>query len=314
MLWCKIATAFFILKKFGGNELMLLLNEAKLLTQDMLQRGVIETMAKTSGVLQRLPFIEVMGSGYAYNVVEELPSVQYRAVNGTYTESTAEPKKTVESLVILGGDADVDVYLTRTHSNLNELRAMQTELKAKAVARQFEKDFFTGAGTSDALKGLDARQTGDIAGTKQTEEDLTLDALNELLDNVVDGADAMFMSKTMRRELMNLLQGNNHYIENGTDAFGRPVMAYGGVEIVPVEDSLIPKNKIYAVKFGTDSYVHGLSNGGVQARDLGELDTKPCYRTRIEFYCGLATKHKKCFSILEISNVSRAKAKGRATK
>ena len=153
---------------------MILLNQAKLLTQDMLQRGVIETMAKTSGVLQRLPFIEVVGSGYAYNVVEELPDVQYRAVNGTYTESTAEPKQTVEHLVILGGDADVDVYLTRTHSNLNELRAMQTELKAKAVARQFEKDFFVGEGTSDALKGLDARQTGDIAGTKQTEEDLTL--------------------------------------------------------------------------------------------------------------------------------------------
>ena len=295
---------------------MILLNHAKLLTQDMLQRGVIETMAKTSGVLQRLPFVEVVGSGYAYNVVDELPSVQYRAVNGTYTESTAEPKQTVEHLVILGGDADVDVYLTRTHSNLNELRAMQTELKAKAVARQFEKDFFTGAGTSEALKGLDARQTGDIAGTKQTAEDLTLDSLNELLDNVVDGADTMFMSKTMRREVMKLLQENQHYIENGTDAFGRPVAMYGGVEIVPVEDSLIPKNKIYAVKFGTDSYVHGLSNGGVQARDLGELDTKPCFRTRIEFYCGLATKHKNCFSILEVSGISRAKEvqEAKATK
>ena len=133
---------------------------------------------------------------------------------------------------------------------------------------------------------------------------------------MVDGADAMFMSKTMRREVMKLLQENHHYIENGADAFGRPVAMYGGVEIVPVEDSLIPKNKVYAVKFGTDSYVHGLSNGGVQARDLGELDTKPCFRTRIEFYCGLATKHKNCFSILEVSEISRAKEvqEAKATK
>lgn len=74
---------------------------------------------------------------------------------------------------------------------------------------------------------------------------------------------------------------------------------YGGVEIVPVEDSLIPAGKVYAVKFGTDQYVHGLSNGGVQVRNLGELDTKPCFRTRIEFYCGLATKHTKCFAVLD---------------
>lgn len=285
---------------------MILLEQAKLLTQDMLQRGVIETMAKTSGVLERLPFVEVVGSGYSYNIIEELPSVQYREVNGTYTESTAPVVNAVERLVILGGDADVDVYLTRTHSSLNDLRALQTEVKAKAVARQFEMDFFKGNGTANAMKGLDQRIEDSIAGKKIT-KGLSLEALNELLDEVVDGADCLFMSKKMRREVMKLLQENNHYIENGTDNFGRAVAMYGGIQIVPVEDSLIPENKIYAVKFGTDSYVHGLSNGGVQVRDLGELNTKPCYRTRIEFYCGLATKHKKCFAVLD-TTPGRAKA------
>lgn len=287
---------------------MLLLDQAKLLTQDMLQRGVIETMAKTSGVLARLPFIEVVGSGYAYNIVEELPSVEYRAVNEGYSENTASVKQAVEQLVILGGDADVDIYLTRTHSNLNDLRAMQTELKAKAVSRQFEKDFFVGTGTDKAMKGLDKRLADSTAGT-EIKKELSLDALNELLDAVVDGADSLFMSKTMRRKVLNLLQSNQHYIENGTDAFGRQVSKYGDVEIVAVEDSLIPADKIYAVKFGTDSYVHGLSNGGVTVRDLGELDTKPCYRTRIEFYCGLATKHDKCFAVLNTTSLLSAKAK-----
>lgn len=285
---------------------MILLEQAKLLTQDMLQRGVIETMAKTSGVLQRLPFIEVVGSGYSYDVVSELPSVEYRAVNGNYNENTVGVKQTVEHLVIMGGDADVDVYLTRTHSNLNDLRAMQTELKTKAVARQFEKDFFVGTGTSEALKGLDARLTEGVAGT-EIKAPLSLDALNELLDAVVDGADCLYMSKKMRRDILSLLQANQHYIENGSDAFGRTVAKYGDVEIVPVEDSLIPAGKIYAVKFGTDSYVHGLSNGGVQVRDLGELDTKPCYRTRIEFYCGLATKHDKCFAVLDTNGQTATK-------
>ena len=45
-----------------------LLEQAKLLTQDVLQRGVIMTMVQTSGVMEKLPFIEVVGSGYAYDI------------------------------------------------------------------------------------------------------------------------------------------------------------------------------------------------------------------------------------------------------
>lgn len=285
-----------------------LLEQAKLLTQDVLQRGVIMTMVQTSGVMEKLPFIEVVGSGYAYDIMEELPNVEYRAVNGQYTEGVSDIKQTVERLVILGGDVDVDIFLAKTHSNINDIRSLHTEAKAKAVARKFEKDFFEGTGESNSIKGLDKRLAEHIAGTEIKSTGITLDGLNELLDAVVDGADCLFMSKKMRRELMGLLQTSNHYIENGTDAFGRPVALYGGVEIRPVDDSLIPDKKIYAVKFGTDMYVHGLSNGGIQVKDLGELDTKPCYRTRIEAYLGLATKHKKCFAVLNTDGeMARAK-------
>lgn len=293
---------------------MFTLASAKLLTNSMLERGVIETMEKTSGVLQRLPFIEVVGSGYAYNIMAELPEVNYREVNKGYKNTAATVTQAVESLCIFGGDADVDVFLGKTHSNLNDIRALNTEAKAKSVARTFEKEFFAGTGenavsseggNAPTLKGLDKRVEESIAGT-EIKKTLTLDALNELLDAVVDGADTLFMSKKMRREVMKLLQENNHYIESGKDEFGRMVQYYGGVEIVAVDDSLIPADKIYAVKFGTDSYVHGLSNGGIQVRDLGELDTLPVYRTRIEMYVGLATKHKKCFAVLNTTVDFRA--------
>ena len=45
------------------------------------------------------------------------------------------------------------------------------------------------------------------------------------------------------------------------------------------------------MRFGedeTDQAVTGLTNGGVMVDDLGFLESKPAYRTRIEFYCGLA--------------------------
>ena len=47
---------------------------------------------------------------------------------------------------------------------------------------------------------------------------------------------------------------------------------------------------IYAVRFGqseADQAVTGLTNGGVDVRDLGEQQVKPSLRTRIEFFCGL---------------------------
>ena len=240
------------------------LTESAKLSTDMLQKGVILTMAKQSPVLEKLPFMEIVGNGYAYNLVGDLPTVGFRAVNTGYSE-------------------------------------------AGATAREFEKKFFTGTGASNEFKGLDQRQK-DGKGTK-IDAELSLDALNELLDAVVDGADVLYMSKKTRREVMALLQASNHYIENGTDAFGRMVNMYGGIEIRPVEDGLVADGKIYAVKFGQEQYVCGLTNGGIQVKDLGELETKPCYRTRVEWFVGLAVFHPKSFAILDTTAAMRTKAK-----
>ena len=280
---------------------MLSLANARNLTQDLLEKGVIDCFIATSGVMARLPFIEVVGSGYSYNIMEDLPEVGYREINKAYTNNAAEVTKHTEALVILGGDADVDVVLQKTHSNFTDLRALQTEAKAKATAKRFEADFFTGTGAGNSLKGLEQRITDGIAGVK-IESELTLDAMNELLDAVAEGANAVFMSKATRRELLKLLQTSGHYIESGKDDFGRQIYNYGGVDIIASE--MTPEDKVYAVRFDRDG-VCGLSNGGVQVRDLGELQNLPVFRTRIEFVCGLATKHVKSFAVLDIQPKGR---------
>ena len=64
-------------------------------------------------------------------------------------------------------------------------------------------------------------------------------------------------------------------------------------------------SSIYAVKFGQDEgdqAVTGLTNGGVQVYDLGEIDAKPAYRTRIEFYCGLAVFGKGAARLTGVLN------------
>lgn len=281
----------------------LLLEQAKLYTSDTLQAGVIETIARESAVLEMLPFMEISGNSYRYNLEKALPTVAFRDVNNGYTASEGEIEYGQESLVILGGDVDVDRFLVQTKGDINNIRAIQTQMKAKAVANTYTHTFFKGDAIENAKEfdGLDKR----LAGTEQViapmngEGKLEILDLNALLDAVEGGADVMYMSKKMRREIQKLFINQSHYIQVGRDEFGRVVEMFGDVQIRTVSDQILTGTDIYAVKFGAMSHVAGLTNGGVNVRDLGELDSLPVFRTRIEFYCGLAVFNPKAVAKLE---------------
>ncbi|MFT8313252.1 MAG: major capsid protein [Clostridium sp.] len=270
--------------------------ESAKLSQDMLQKGVIETMVRTSAVLEVLPFMEIVGNAYTYNQVSTLPTVEFRDVNAGYTEASAGFTQKTATLVMLGGDVDVDKFIAETRGNINDQRAIQTELKAKAVAEKYTATFFYGdvAVDTKSFNGLAKYVTGgqDIQVIDNTNGALVLEDLNKLVDAVPHGADALFMSRGCRRILMNLLQNNQHYIETSVDAFGRPVTMYAGIPLRVCEDAVMPQQssayEIFAVKLGVLSDVSGIQNGGVRVTDIGELETKPVYRTRIEWYTGLA--------------------------
>lgn len=279
----------------------LTLVEAQKLSTDTLQAGVIETIVKESAVLQMLPFQEIVGNAYSYNVEKALPTVAFRNVNEAYTANEAQFEQRSESLVILGGDVELDRFIIQTLSNVNAQVAIQIAEKAKAMANTFTKHFFKGskATNAKAFDGIDVRVAGtsqELASAATTDEEI-LAELNELLDTVRGGADALFMTKRTRRKMLAIMQKSQHYIENGADAFGRPVSMYGGVPIMTVEedvlptdatDPLKPKADIYAIKFGVYTHVAGLQNGGVSIRQLGEATGKPAEITRIEWYVGLA--------------------------
>ncbi|MCJ7664485.1 MAG: hypothetical protein MUO24_09635, partial [Desulfobacterales bacterium] len=66
----------------------LTLTEASKLSNDLLMQGVVETIVKDSPVLQKLPFIEIVGNGLTYNRENTLPSIDFYDVGDTWTEST----------------------------------------------------------------------------------------------------------------------------------------------------------------------------------------------------------------------------------
>src|SRR4030043_509277 len=122
----------------------LTLAEGAKLSNDMLLRGVVETIVKESPILQRIPFIEIVGNGLTYNRENTLPSIDFYDVGDTWSESTPTFEQKTANLKIMGGDADVDNFLKATRSNIQDLEAAVVELKAKALKDKFEDTFIYG--------------------------------------------------------------------------------------------------------------------------------------------------------------------------
>lgn len=286
--------------------------EAGKLSQDMLQKGVINTFVLNSPVLDRLPFMEISGNGYAYNLVNDLPEVSFRGVNEGYIESGVELERQVEQLVMLGGDVDADAFIVSVRGSINDVRAIQTELKCKSVSELFTKTFFYGDTATDrhAFDGLEKRLEKGI-GTKisktlampKTIEDAFLveEALTDLCESVKGGKpDVIYVDAKTQRIFTRALHLLGYNTGTGIDEFGKPCVMFNSVPIIVVPDAL-KEGHVFAVKFGAEEFVSGLTCGGVKARDLGEAHDKPVFRTRVEFYCGLAVFQPKAFALLEIS-------------
>ncbi|MFB6604537.1 major capsid protein [Streptomyces noursei] len=293
----------------------LTLVESAKLSLDQLQRGVIETFVQESPILDRLPLIQVTGNAYKYNEESSLPGVSFRAVNEAYPESTGTLNQRIETLAILGGDADLDKFIVQTRGNLNDQRAIQTMLKVKAASIHFADQFFNGDvevnskgfdGLRKRLLGaqvLDAKETGPVANGYDFFD--TLDTLTAQVRGINGSNGALYMNAAVRAKIesgFRRLGGSELLREviagKSTVTWkGVPLLDAGqkldGADVLPLTTGTGGKQTgdIYAVSFGTseaDAGVSGLTNGGVQVTDLGEAHDKPVYRTRIDFYCGLA--------------------------
>lgn len=299
------------------------LAESAKLSLDMLQRGVIETIIEESPMMDWLPFETVEGNSLKYNRETTLGGASFYAVNGTWTEATATFTQVTANLTIVGGDADVDNFIARTRSNINDQRAVQTALKAKSVARKVEQGIINGSDAVDtnSFDGLHELVTSgaSYATGGQTIEvgtsggALTLALIDQIIDLVKGGKpDILLMSKRTRRKLKALLTASAHYVESGADQFGRQVMFYDGIpvlvsdfqpddEVGSVGGSAL--STLYAIQFGPEG-LFGIQNGGIEVVDIGQLETKDATRVRIRWYVGLALGRDSAVAALRAINNS----------
>jgi hypothetical protein len=289
----------------------LILEEAAKLSNDMLLQGVVETIVKDSPVLQRLPFIEIVGNGLTYNQEKTLPSIDFYDVGDTWAESTPTFEQITANLKIMGGDADVDNFLKSTRSNIQDLEAAVIELKAKALRDKFEEIFIYGDATNhpkefDGIRLLiDTESAGDqVIAMGATGATLTLAKLDELIDAVKGGKpDMLLMSRRSRRKINALVRAAGGMTETDRDKWGNFVQLWDGVPI-GVNDWILDTHAvsgsvetgttggtcstIYAVQFGEGALCGLTSPGHLQAEPVGPLENKDASRTRVKWYVSLA--------------------------
>jgi hypothetical protein len=278
----------------------LTLAEAAKLSNDILLTGVIETIIKDSPVLQRLPFIEIVGNGLSYNREATAPSAGFFDVGDSWTESTPTFTQQTVMLKIMGGDADIDNFLLATRSNLQDLETAVVQLKAKAVRQLFEQTFVTGDATSNpkSFDGLDKlTDSGQSLSMGANGATLTLDKLDELIDTVKGGKpDLLLMSRRSRRGMNKLARTSGSFLEAERDEFGQMLQFYDGIPI-GISDYISDAqtvgtssdcSTIYAFQMGEGALVGLTSPGGLQVERVGSLETKDATRTRIKWYSSLA--------------------------
>lgn len=272
---------------------------------EALKATVMELFARNSDILQYMPFENIQGNALRFNREKNLPGVAFRGVNEGYTESTGEVEAITESLAIAGGDLDVDVFLLKTAGEGQ--RAVQEQMKIKALALSLTKAVIKGDVTSDpkSFDGLQVRCTGDQliqnSATATAGTALSLAKLDELIDAVEDPTH-LIMNKTMARLLtaaarLATVSGN---ITWDLDSFGRRVMKYNDLPILKIDkdesnadimafdeigqaSTNATYTSIYCVSFAENGML-GLQSAEMDVRDLGEQDSKPVVRTRVEWY------------------------------
>jgi hypothetical protein len=275
--------------------------------------AVISMFARASALLAALPFKNIAGNAYQYTREGQLPGIAFRGVNEAYPESTGVLNPLVESLRICGGDLDVDKFIVQTQGA--QVRATHELMKVKALAAEITRVIIKGDAEANPREfdGLQKRIVGSQLipnATGSGGAPLSLLKLDELLDTVPEESGrVLVMNKALRRRLTVAARtpavgGQIDYV---IDEFGRQVARYNGTPIIttyPMNDGTDPiafdeahagggtanGTSIYCLALG-DGLVTGIQNGAIEARDLGELDTAPFFRTRVEWYAGMCIEH-----------------------
>lgn len=286
-----------------------LVEAGKINPGDVVRNAIIQMFAEESDILRVLPFENIAGNALKYNREAQLPGIAFRGVNESFPESTGVINPMTEALVIAGGDLDVDRFIVQTQGQA--VRSTHERMKVKALAAGWTQKFIKGDSATNPREfdGLQNRLINAqviSAGATAGGAALSLAALDEAID-AVSGATHLLMSRAMRRRFTAAARaGIAGNLDWSKDDFGRRIATYNdlpilvaydegnGEELLPFDEAAASgpatATSIYVLGIGAGK-LQGIQNGGMDVRDLGELQAAPVFRTRVEWYASISMEN-----------------------
>lgn len=311
------------------------LAEMSKIETDPLRKSVLDMLLMEASLLEIVPQETIGRLSQTIVRYKDLPSFGYRKVNEAYAESTGHFEQKVESVSLGGLDIDTDIVIARNANTIEDARTIQQRMALKSAAYQYNWKFIAGSPIADPeeFKGIEER-IDDINTEGFTDQffacnDTATGILNSQttrfnfiqdLDKLIyaikgHNPDVLLMNKRMLLAIRSCLL-REKLLTYGQDMFGRQIDTYGQVrlmdigvradqttEIILNDESTAGAlaaagacSSIYACKFGIGDAIWGIQMYPLEVRDLGELQTKPVYRTRVDWPHGLADVDPRCLA------------------
>lgn len=250
--------------------------------QGTLEKGSVLSMSTSTPVVEAMPFIQIKGNAYSYNVVDNLLATEHRELGADVVASELQSTKVTKSLVILTNSVKTDRALG-VMSDITDIKAEGQHLAMVSSGKALEKK---------VIAELKQMLTDTTAGKKITGE-LTIDLVDDAIDSV-PGANMIFVNNKGHRALKKLFKAEG-YAPIEIEAFGRRVVSYNGIPVVVSQD--LADNEILVVKFAEDG-VHGITNGGLK---VYEKEVGVFFVTDTELLYNVVAKVKHSFSLVEFT-------------
>ena len=304
------------------------LAQAKLNVQDDLQMGIIDEFAKSSFILNNIPFddcVSPTGGGatltYGYTRLITQPTADFRAVNSEYTPHEVEKQRFTTDLKVFGGSYEIDRIIAGMGGIASEV-ALQSAQKVKAASALFSDTIINGNSSvnENVFDGLDVALTGsdtDITSTIDLSTSALVDAnymafLDELDEFLMglDGTPSALMGNTKMIAKLRAIARRAGMYQTTKNDFGQQVEWYGNVPFVdlgakpgtndPIVGIADGKTSLYAVRFGMDGF-HAISMAGKAPVEIWLPDFSTAGAVKkgeVEMVAGCALKATKAAGVL----------------
>jgi len=228
------------------------LTQYRYLDRDSILPGVCQWIVEESPLMQYLPFKEIKGNAFKYNVDLTLPEPNWMDFDQQIVVTAGSIAQRTTNIYMILQDGNTPKASIDTNAT-QDPETVDIEQASRAIARAFENCFIRGQtstlGTTKQFKGsmrmlaeLESESTTDLDGINNnqvipnsaTSAVLTMAKVDELIDAIKPGKpDMLLMSRRVNRKLTALQRASGSGVTmSDPNAFGLRLPTYDGIPML----------------------------------------------------------------------------------